>query len=253
MDTPQPTNPWEPTPSAAVAPEAPAPKRRPGRAIAYIAAGAIGATAITGIAFAANNTPSPTPNTPGQNAPDQGVPGDRDGDGPGGPGMMGGNGGPGMMGDRDGDGGPGGHHRGGPGGPRGFDFGGRVQHGEAVVTMPDGTTQNVRVQSGTVKSVSDTQLVVTSDDGTEWTWPITAETKVHKSRNDAKASDIAVGDKAMVFGTVSGDTVTTLRVGALTADEAKAMEQRRAERQQQRQQGGQQDQQGAPTTAGTSA
>jgi len=111
----------------------------------------------------------------------------------------------------------------------GFDLGGRVQHGEAVVTRDDGTTATVRVQSGTISSVVTTELVVTSDDGFEQTWPLTSATTIHKSRSDATAADLAVGDTVMVLGEVKDGSVTTLRVGALTAAEAA---QREAMRQQ---------------------
>lgn len=202
MEIPEPTNPWQPSPTAptdSAAPAAgttPARTRRPGRAIAFFAAGAIAATGITGLAFAADNGP-----------------GGKVGDG-----LRGG-----MMGDRDGDRG---HGRGGPGGPGGMGghgglgLGGRVQHGEAVVTKDDGATATVRVQSGTITSVSATELVVKSADGFEQTWPLTAATSIHKSRSDATAADLAVGDTAMVLGEVKDGAVTTLRVGALTAAEA---------------------------------
>ena len=218
MESPEPTNPWQPSPTAPTESAAPAAgttlarTRRPGRAIAFVAAGAIAATGITGLAFAADNGPSPTPSA----SDDSTAP-----DGPGG--MMGDGRRGGMMGDRDGDGG---HGRGGPGGRGGMGghgglgLGGRVQHGEAVVTQDDGTTATVRVQSGTISSVSATEVVVKSDDGFEQTWPLTAETSIHKSRSDATAADLAVGDTVMVLGEVKDGSVTTLRVGALTAAEA---------------------------------
>ena len=223
MEIPEPTNPWQPSPtapteSAAPAAGTPARTRRPGRAIAFVAAGAIAATGITGLAFAADNGPSPTPSA----SDDSTAP-----DGPGG--MMGDGRRGGMMGNRDGDGG---HGRGGPGGMGGLGglgLGGRVQHGEAVVTKDGGATATVRVQSGTISSVSATELVVKSDDGFEQTWPLTAETSIHKSRSDATAADLAVGDTVMVLGEVKDGSVTTLRVGALTAAEAA---QREAMRQQ---------------------
>ena len=203
MEIPEPTNPWQASPASPASPATgtPARTRRPGRAIAFVAAGAIAATGITGLAFAADNGPTPAPSAPS------------DSTAPNAPG--------GMMGDGDGGhgrGGPGG--RGGMGGHGGLGLGGRVQHGEAVVTPDDGTTATVRVQSGTISSVSATELMVKSDDGFEQTWPLTAETSIHKSRSDATAADLAVGDTVMVLGEVKDGSVTTLRVGALTAAEA---------------------------------
>jgi len=220
MNTQPPANPWQPTPEP-VADSAPAAKarRRPGRAVAFIAAGAIGATAITGIAFAANNTPSPSPSQ---------------GNGPANPDDRG----PGMMDDRDGDrggmgpmGGPGRGHR---GGPMGMGLGGPLLHGEGVVSKPDGTTVTMRAQTGEITAASSTEITVTSTDGFEQTWPLTADTKVHRDRDDATAGDLKVGDTAMVIGEVTDGKVTTLRVGALSPEEAAKAEQRREERQQER-------------------
>ncbi len=232
MDTPQPMNPWQPptgNPVNLAAPTTatanPSRTRRTGRAVAFVAAGAIGATAITGLAFAANNTPSPTDS--GSNAPAAPTaPGQGDDQGPG---MGGPEGGP------DGKGGPGmGRHHGGPGmGRPGGGFGGRIQHGEAVVTKKDGTTATVRVQAGAITAVSDTEVTVKSEDGFEQTWPLTADTKISRDRADAKASDLVVGDKVHAIGEVKSGTVTTLRVGALSAAEAAKLDaQRKAHEQQ---------------------
>lgn len=238
MDTPQPMNPWQPPTGNPVNLAAPTTTtanasrtRRTGRAVAFVAAGAIGATAITGLAFAANNTPSP--NDTGSNAPAAPTaPGQGNDQGPG---MGGPDGGPGMGGP-DGKRGPGmGRHHGGPEGMGrpGGGFGGRIQHGEAVVTKKDGTTATVRVQAGAITAVSDTEVTVKSEDGFEQTWPLSADTKISRDRADAKASDLVVGDKVHAIGEVKSGTVTTLRVGALSAAEAAKLDaQRKAHEQQ---------------------
>ena len=221
MDNPQPMNPWQPPTGDPVLLSAPetvttaSRGRRTGRAVALVAAGAIGATALTGLAFAANNTPAPTPGSNG-NAPQNGQQGRGPGDG--GPGMMGG------------------HHRGG-GMMGGLGFAGRIQHGEAVVTKQDGTTATVRVQSGLITSVSATQVVVKSTDGTEWTWPIDANTKISRDRATAKATDLVAGDTVMVIGEVNGGVVTTKRIGALSPAEAKKMADRKKQFEQNHPQG----------------
>lgn len=173
------------------------------KAAALVGAGALGATIVTGVAFAADPTPSPSASS--STGSDDGM-GGREG--------------------RGGDhGGPGGHRGGGMMG-----FGGEVLHGDATVETTEGTTQTVRVVRGEVTAVSDTAITVRATDGFEQTFVINAETDVHKSRDDAAATDIAVGDQAIVQGVVAGDTVTAERIGAMTAAEAAEMETKMAER-----------------------
>lgn len=198
------------------------------KAAALVGAGALGATILTGVAFAADPTPNPSASS---------TTGSDDG-----------------MGGREGRG-----DRGGPGGHRGggmMGFGGEVLHGDATVETTEGTTQTVRVVRGEVTAISDTAITVRATDGFEQTFVINAETDVHKSRDDAAATDIAVGDQAMVQGVVAGDTVTAERIGAMTAAEAAEMDanmaERRAEMEQrmaERQAQENADASAAPTTA----
>jgi len=216
MDNNQPTNPWtpEPTPTQQTI-ESRAPRRRVGRAVALVAAGAVGASVLTGIAFADDTTPSPNPGATGSYT-----------------GPM-----PGGMGDRDERGGPDGERKGrhGKGGPMGMlgKLGGRVLHGEAVVAKRDGSTATVRMQTGKVDSASADSLAVTSSDGYEQTWAITADTKVHRDGEDVAITDIKAGDTVMVVGEVSGSSVTTMHVRALSPERAAEMEARRQQHREQ--------------------
>ena len=238
MDTP--SNPWIPDNDGATgAPEeltSTTRTHRTGRAIALVAAGAIAATVVSGIAFASNNNPNPA----NQGRTQGGLPG-YGGDGDRGHSMMGeggGMGGPGM-------GGPGGK-RGGMMGDLGMlAAGANVLHGEVVVKKADGSTVTIRVQGGTVKSASATELLVTSSDGVQQTWPLSDTTHIHRGGSDAKAADIAVGDTVTVIGEVSGSTVTTVRVEALSPEQAAARQKMHDQRKAQRQQGN--DQQPAPS------
>ena len=147
-----------------------------------------------------------------------------------------------MMGDREGGPGMGGPGMGGPGGKRGGDLGmlaagANVLHGEVVVKKADGTTVTIRVQGGTVKSASASELIVTSSDGVEQTWPLTDATHIHRGAGDAKAADIAAGDTVTVIGEVSGSTVTTVRVEALSPEQAAARQKMKDKWNSQRQQG----------------
>ena len=170
---------------------------------ALVGAGALGATILTGVAYAATNTANSV-----ASSAVAAVEGHR---------------GPGGMGDMGGPGGKGGF---GPGG-----MGGELLHSEATVETSDGTIEQVRSIRGEVTAVSADSITVRASDGFEQTFAVNAETEVDKSRNEATITDVAVGDIAMVKGIVSGDTATADHVAAMTATEAAEME---AEREQRR-------------------
>lgn len=195
---------------------------------ALVGAGALGATILTGVAFAQSNSATNQASTA-----IAAMDGHR---GPGGPG---------------GPGGKGGFGHGGPGGP-----GGELLHSEATVETPDGTIEQVRSIRGEVAAVTADSITVKASDGFEQTFVVNAETEVNKSRDEAAITDVAVGDVAMVKGTVTGDTITADHVAAMTAAEAAEMEterdQRRAEmlqEMQERLQEMQQEQGGSTTTS----
>jgi hypothetical protein len=192
-----------------------------------LAAGAVLATGITGLALA-DDTATPAPGT------SSAAPG---GDAAAGPLGMRGGPGDGMRG------GPGDGMRGGPGGMHGMRGGplGEPLHGELVVKAPDGTISTVRQVQGTVTAVSSTSITVKAEDGYTATFAVDATTEVHTglpSRDrapdataaaDQSIADVSVGDVARVHGTVDGDTATAEDVHAMTAEQAAALE---AERQQ---------------------
>ncbi|MCX6432779.1 MAG: hypothetical protein NTX29_08315 [Actinobacteria bacterium] len=179
--------------------------------VGSLAAGAVLATGITGLAMAADSTPSPT----GTSSAAAAVPGT-----PGGP-HAGRQHLPGM--------------RGGPGG--------QALHGELVVKAADGTISTVRTINGTVTAVSSSSITVKADDGYSSTFSVTATTEVRvgapdvtQGRPDPSAvstdaiTDVTVGDVAHVDGTVTGSTATATEVHAMTPVEAAAMEQQRQQR-----------------------
>ena len=172
---------------------------------ALVGAGALSATILTGVAFAQSNSASNASSTSVAAM-----------DGHRGPGGQGGQGGPG---------GKGGSGHGGPGGA-----GGELLHSEATVETSDGTIEQVRSIRGEVTAVNADSITVKASDGFEQTFAVNAETDVNKSRDEAAITDVAVGDIAMVKGTVSGDTVTADHVSAMTATEAAEMEAEREER-----------------------
>jgi hypothetical protein len=170
-----------------------------------IAAGAILATGVTGLALA-DDTATPSPGTSAGTV-DQRGPGD---------------------GMRDGRRGPGGMH-GMRGGPMG-----EALHSEAVVKAADGTISTVRQVRGTVTAVSGTSITVKAEDGYTATFAVDADTVVRtgvpsRDRGTAEATDqsitdVAVGDVARVHGTVSGTTATAEHLHAMTVEQAAALE-----------------------------
>jgi hypothetical protein len=197
--------------------------------VGSLTAGALLATGVTGIAAAANSTPSPSASSPsGSAGTSQSTPQDRAKGGP-----LSSNGQ-----DRGGHGGPGdgpGDHRGGMlGGP-----GGQALHGEIVVKAADGTISTVRLIDGTVTAVSSDSITVKAADDFTATYTVNATTDIHvglrpggpghnaagTSGSTAKPAastiaDVKVGNVARVEGTVSGSTATATEIHAMTAAEA---------------------------------
>jgi hypothetical protein len=191
-----------------------------------LAAGAVIATGVTGVATAAtgahdNGGQASQGTTATDGAARDGM---RDGSGRG-----------------DGMRGPGGMH-----GPRGLlEAGSEPLHGETVVKQADGTIVTLRMVSGTVTAVSATSITVTAEDGYAGTFAVSADTEVRAGlpvRGEKPAdpstatppastdtiADVAVGDTAHVVGTVSGSTATADRVHALSPEEAAQLEADRA-------------------------
>ena len=181
-----------------------------------VAAGAILATGVTGLALADDSaTPSPSTSSsaPGSDTA------------------------PGIAGQR----GPGDGMRDGRGGMHGMRGGpmGEALHGELVVKAADGTISTVRQIQGTVTAVTSTSITVKAEDGYTATFAVNADTEVHtglpsRDRGTAEPAtqsiaDVSVGDVARVHGTVSGDTATAEHLHAMTAEQAATLE---AERQQ---------------------
>jgi hypothetical protein len=198
--------------------------------IGSLAAGAVLATGVTGLALAADSTPSPS------NSTSTSAPGTTDGPGIGGPlgGPLGG-----MRG------GPGDGRHGGPdGGMRGGILGGpgsQALHGEAVVKAADGTISTIRMIQGTVTAVGADSISVKAEDGYSATFTVDSATDIHTgvptrpadgTRPTAPAAgaigDVMVGDVAMVEGTVQGTGGTATEIRSMTAAQAAQLEKERA-------------------------
>jgi hypothetical protein len=180
-----------------------------------VAAGAILATGVTGLALAddsATLSPGTSSSVPGSDTA------------------------PGIAGQR----GPGDGMRDGRGGMHGMRGGpmGEALHGELVVKAADGTISTVRQIQGTVTAVTSTSITVKAEDGYTATFAVNADTEVHTglpsrdrgmTETTQSIADVSVGDVARVHGTVSGDTATAEHLHAMTAEQAATLE---AERQQ---------------------
>ena len=104
---------------------------------------------------------------------------------------------------------------------------GQAIHGEHVVKQQDGSYRTVLTQSGTIESVSGSDITVKSEDGFTQRYSINAETRISKIPSDlsqlrngkgrpslpaATAADLKSGDHVVISGTKSGDAVTATRI-----------------------------------------
>ncbi|MBQ1048538.1 hypothetical protein KBX50_08705 [Micromonospora sp. C51] len=78
-------------------------------------------------------------------------------------------------------------------------------HGDVVVQTKDGGTKTVSVQRGEVTDLADGKITVKSTDGFTRTWTFTDDLRVIERRKSIAATDIKVGTKLGVAGTVNGE------------------------------------------------
>lgn len=132
-------------------------------------------------------------------------------------------------------------HRPGPGGAMSHRApGSEPLHGEVVVQADDGTITTERMIRGSVTAVSASSITVKADDGYTTTFAITEATKVHTGlpqRGQAlddkgTIADVSAGDFARVHGTVVGDTATATDLHAMTMEEAAQLDELRAQHEQ---------------------
>ena len=147
--------------------------RRLATAAAFVAAGAVGATAITGFAFASNGPAGRTAAT--SVSPAAGATG-------GGGAATGAGRRAGMLRD--------------------------VLHGQVTVKDGDGT-KVVDLQRGRLTAASAGSITVASSDGFTATYAVSSSTTVHKARQTVPATSLSVGDDVLVRAT--GGTATVIR------------------------------------------
>ncbi|MBO2449099.1 hypothetical protein J4573_18490 [Actinomadura barringtoniae] len=98
-------------------------------------------------------------------------------------------------------------NKGGHGWRHGLRGSARGLHGEMTVQR-NGKFLQVAWQRGQVTGRSGNVLTVRSEDGATWQWTTTGDTKVRKNRAKSATTDLANGDKVMVWGEQSGATRT---------------------------------------------
>ncbi len=138
--------------------------RRAATTAAWVAAGAVGATAVTGLAFASDRTSAQAPRPAAVSA--------------------------GTL-----DGPLGGAAAAGPGRRAGVLR--NLLHGQLTMRTAGGTTV-VDVQRGTLAAASAGSITVSSTDGFSATYAVTSGTTVRKARQTVPASTLAVGDEVVV-------------------------------------------------------
>lgn len=104
---------------------------------------------------------------------------------------------------------------------------GQAIHGEHVVKQQDGTYRTVVTQTGTIESVSETEMTVKSEDGFTQRYSMTADTRITNVPADlselrngkgkptlpsATAADLKTGDTVRVSGTKEGDSVAAAKI-----------------------------------------
>jgi hypothetical protein len=83
-----------------------------------------------------------------------------------------------------------------------------VLHGEATLTMKDGTVQVVAVQRGTVTAIDDKSITVKSSDGFTQTWTFGSPLNVVEHRTTIAPSAIKAGTEVGVAGPKDGSMLT---------------------------------------------
>jgi hypothetical protein len=83
-----------------------------------------------------------------------------------------------------------------------------VLHGEATLTMKDGTVRVIAAQRGTVTAIDDKSVTVKSSDGFTQTWTFGSPLTVIEHRSTIAPSAIKVGTEVGVAGPENGTTLT---------------------------------------------
>ena len=94
---------------------------------------------------------------------------------------------------------------------------GRVVRADATVLKKDGTTMVVHYEHGQITALSSTSITIKGLDGSSTTFAVTADTRVREKRQTVAITDLKVGERAMVFGTKTGDGYTAVLIRCVRA------------------------------------
>jgi hypothetical protein len=87
----------------------------------------------------------------------------------------------------------------------------RTLHGQITIETKNGS-KTLAFERGAVQSVAANSLVVRAADGTTWTWVLSSATRVIKACQRVGLSTLAVGQRVVVLGEVSGGSDQARRV-----------------------------------------
>jgi hypothetical protein len=78
------------------------------------------------------------------------------------------------------------------------------------------STKTIAFERGTVESVTGSAVIVRAQDGTTWTWDLTASTAIHAAGQGTTQATLAAGDRVFVGGPVvsGGRDARLIRIGA---------------------------------------
>ncbi len=97
----------------------------------------------------------------------------------------------------------------------------RVVRGDLTVRAKGGTFVQVHYERGVISAVSSSSITITGPDGKGATFVVSAATRVRSKGKLEAIGDLAVGQNAMVFGTVSGSTYSAVLIHGIAARPAK--------------------------------
>jgi hypothetical protein len=93
----------------------------------------------------------------------------------------------------------------------------RVVRGDLTVRAKSGVDVNVHYERGRITAVSPTSITITGADGKGATFAVTATTKVRSKGQAETIADLSVGQNAMVFGTGSAGSYSSVLIRGLVA------------------------------------
>jgi Domain of unknown function (DUF5666) len=93
----------------------------------------------------------------------------------------------------------------------------RVERGDLTLRAKGGTFVQVHYERGQITAVSAGSITITGPDGKGASFTVTANTKIRSQGKLEAIGALQMGQNAMVFGTVSGNTYTAVLIRGIVA------------------------------------